>query len=113
MFPFRESVIRPMLATVRPQRVVEIGALRGDTTVELLRALGPDAELHVIDPDPLFDPSDHEARLPGRYVFHRATSHATIPQLPAMDVALIDGDHNWFTVITELRLLDQIGRAHV
>ena len=105
MFPYRDAVIRPLLGATRPQRVLEIGALRGDTTVELLDTLGPGTELHVIDPDPQFDPSEHEARFRGRYVFHRATSHEVIPHLPPVDVALIDGDHNWYTVVNELRLL--------
>lgn len=105
MFPFWEAVIQPLLVAAEPKRVLEIGALRGDTTVALLDHLGPTCELHVVDPDPQFDPAEHEARFAGRYVFHRATSHEAIPTLPPVDVALVDGDHNWFTVITELRML--------
>ena len=29
-----------------------------------------------------------------------------------MDAALTDGDHNWYTVINELRLLREVARAH-
>ena len=39
---------------------------------EIIEALGPDSVLHVIDPVPGFDPSEHERDLPGQYVFHRA-----------------------------------------
>ena len=46
------------------RRVVEIGALRGETTVKMLDDLGPDAELHVIDPVPDFDPAEHERAVP-------------------------------------------------
>ena len=59
--------------------MVEIGALRGETTVRLLELLGPDAELHVIDPVPTSTPSEHERRFPGRYVFHRDISHNVLP----------------------------------
>jgi cephalosporin hydroxylase/glycosyltransferase involved in cell wall biosynthesis len=91
--------------------VVEIGALRGETTELLLDALPRDAQLHVIDPLPQFDPSEHERRFGGRYVFHRDTSHAVLRDLEAVDVAIVDGDHNWFTVYRELDLLRQAARA--
>lgn len=89
---------------------MEIGALRGETTELLLDLLGPAAQLHVIDPRPQFDPAEHERRFPGRYLFHRDTSHAVLPTLEPMDVALIDGDHNWFTVHGELEMLREGSR---
>ena len=64
MFPFWESVIAPVLKAAGAKRIVEIGALRGETTALLLDDLGPDAELHVIDPLPQFDPAEHERALP-------------------------------------------------
>ena len=111
MYPFWKAVIEPALVAARAQRVVEIGALRGETTVHLLELLGPKAELHVIDPVPIFDPSVHEERFPGRYVFHRDVSHNVLPDLEACDAALVDGDHNWFTVLNELRMLRDAARA--
>src|SRR5690606_26010799 len=57
------------------------------------------------DPAPDFDPAEHEARFPGRYVFHRAPSLDVLPTLDGIDAALIDGDHNWYTVFNELRLI--------
>jgi len=105
LFPFWEIAIAPLLRAVQPRRVLEIGALRGETTELLCELLGPGAELHVIDPKPQFDPDAHVERFPGRYIFHRTTSHEALPELPAMDVALIDGDHNWYTVRGELQLL--------
>ncbi|HRW36824.1 MAG TPA: CmcI family methyltransferase [Aquihabitans sp.] len=111
MFPLWEVAIAPVLTASRARRVVEIGALRGENTVQLLDALGPECELHVIDPKPAFDPAEHEARFGGRYVFHEATSHAVLPTLGAVDVALIDGDHNWFTVYHELKMLADAAAA--
>jgi cephalosporin hydroxylase len=105
MFPLWEIAIAPVLTAARARRVVEIGALRGETTIQMLDHLGPECELHVIDPKPAFDPTEHERQFPGRYVFHEATSHAVLPSLGAFDVALIDGDHNWFTVYYELKML--------
>ncbi|MBV9950863.1 MAG: class I SAM-dependent methyltransferase, partial [Acidimicrobiia bacterium] len=111
MFPFWDTVIAPVLDAAGARRIVEIGALRGENTVLMLEHLGPDTELHVIDPLPAFDPAEHEAAFPGQYVFHRDTSHNVLPSLPAMDAALIDGDHNWYTVHRELQMLSEVARA--
>ncbi len=105
MFPFWDIVIAPLLRAAKPWTVVEIGAFRGDTTTRLLNELGPGVELHVVDTDPHFDPSEHAAAFAGRYVFHGEPSLDVLPALPPVDLALIDGDHNWYTVSNELRLL--------
>jgi cephalosporin hydroxylase len=110
MFPFWESVVAPAIAASGAKRIIEIGALRGETTVLMLEALGPDAELHVVDPVPAFDPEEHIKRFPGRYVFHRDLSLNVLPDAEPFDVALIDGDHNWYTVYNELRLLREASR---
>ena len=106
MYPLWNSVIGPIVEAAAARRVVEIGALQGETTVKMLEALGPEAEVHVIDPAPQFDPSEHARRFPGRYHFHRDISHNVLPTLPPVDAALIDGDHNWYTVYNELKMLD-------
>ena len=74
--------MRPVLRAMEAKRIVEIGALRGETTVLMLETLGPDAELHVIDPVPEFDPTEHEQAFPGRYIFHRDVSLDVLRQLP-------------------------------
>ena len=62
MFPLWDVAIAPVLDAAQVKRVVEIGALRGETTVKMLHDLGPDVELHVIDPVPDFDPARARAR---------------------------------------------------
>jgi hypothetical protein len=105
MFPFWDVAIAPIFDAVGARRVVEIGALRGENTVQMLQRMGPDTELHVIDPVPAFDPAEHEKEFPGQYHFHRDLSLNALPELPPMDVALIDGDHNWYTVYHELKAI--------
>ena len=111
MYPFWDIAVAPALKAAKSRRIVEIGALRGETTAFMLADLGADTELHVIDPVPVFDPSEHEEQFPGRYIFHRDLSLNVLPDLPAVDAALIDGDHNWYTVFNELRLLSETARA--
>ena len=110
VFPFWEIAVAPVIRATRARRVVEVGALRGETTEQMLDGLGSEVELHVIDPLPLFDPAEHEQRFPGRYFFHRDISHNVLPGLPPVDVALIDGDHNWYTVFHELEMLSRTAR---
>jgi cephalosporin hydroxylase len=111
MFPFWDPVIAPLVKAAGAQRVLEIGALRGETTARMFDQLGPTSELHVIDPLPQFDPEEHESEFPGRYIFHRDLSLNVLPTLPPMDVALIDGDHNWYTVYHELKAIDATSKA--
>ena len=61
MFPLWDDVIAPVIDAAGARRIVEIGALRGETTARMLKRLGSECELHVIDPVPQFDPSEHEA----------------------------------------------------
>jgi len=111
MFPLWEIALAPILEAASPRRVLEIGALRGDTTRLLLEALGGESELHVIDPEPKFDTDEVERERPGRIVFYRDLSLKVLPVLPPMDAALIDGDHNWYTVYNELACLRRTSRA--
>jgi cephalosporin hydroxylase/GT2 family glycosyltransferase len=105
MYQLWDDVVAPVIDALGADRVIEIGALRGETTTRMLERLGPQCELHVIDPEPQFDPAEHERTFPGRYHFHRGTSHEVLPGLPPADVVLVDGDHNWHTVYHELRML--------
>lgn len=110
MFPFWDEVVAPVLKAAGVRRLVEIGALRGEQTQLILDRLGPEAELHVIDPVPDFDPDEHRRRFGDGYHFHRSLSIDVLGDLPPMDAALIDGDHNWYTVHHELRLLAEVAR---
>lgn len=108
---FWESVIGPLLDELRPQALVEVGAAEGLNTERLLAwCEAHDATLHSIDPAPGFDPEALAARAPGRLTFHREPSLAALERLPTADVVLLDGDHNWYTVLEELRLLARRAR---
>jgi GT2 family glycosyltransferase len=110
MLAFWDDLIEPLLDLLRPERILEIGSDRGTTTRALLDyAEEHGTTVHVIDPRPNFDTAELEREHAGRVVFHRALSLEVLPKLEPVDVALIDGDHNWYTVFNELRLLE--GRA--
>ena len=110
--PFWGGVIAPVLAAVRARRIVEIGADRGHLTARLLAfARRHRAIVHVVDPEPAFDVRAWEHLHRGRLVCHRRPSLDALPELGGCDAVLIDGDHNWYTVLGELRLLDAASRA--
>src|SRR5262249_34702764 len=64
-----------------------------------------DAVLHVIDPAPRFDVAAWQQRFGARFVLHREPSLAALPRIDQIDAVMIDGDHNWYTVISELRVI--------
>ncbi len=104
MFPFWDLAIAPILDAIGARRVVEIGALRGETTIRMLERLGPETPSCTSSTrSPPSTRASTSGTFPGRYVFHRDLSLNVLPDLPPMDAALIDGDHNWYTVYHELQ----------
>lgn len=85
--------------------VVEVGAYAGDLTSFLLDWAAP-ARASVWAIDPL--PQDELVRLseerPELKLF-RATSHEALKDMDRADAYVIDGDHNYYTVSEELRLI--------
>jgi Methyltransferase domain len=107
---FWDTATRPLLAALEPRAVVEIGAARGLHTRLLAEWCRDHASrLRVIDPKPRFDPSEL-ADPAGLVVVDERMSLAALPETGPVDLALLDGDHNWYTVVNELRLLQQTAR---
>jgi len=108
MHRFFDSVIRPLLDVDPPSTMVEVGAEAGQHTSRLLSyALARGAHLHVIDPDPAFQTQPFRHAYGGWSTLHEQASHDVLPSIDSPDVVLLDGDHNWYTVLQELRILDR------
>lgn len=106
MFRFWPTVVEPLLEAARPAVIVEVGAQGGLNTQQLLDfARRHQSIVHVIDPAPTFDVEDVKRRYGPHFVFHAALSLEILGELAPPDAVLIDGDHNWYTVSRELRLL--------
>ena len=106
MHEFWLRFILPILLQVAPRQIMEVGAEFGWNTHRLLdycRETG--ARLHVIDP--VLDPELAMvfAHFKEEYVYVQGKSLDAIPNLPAPDLVLLDGDHNWYTINSELNLL--------
>lgn len=97
----------PCLDAAGAQSVVEIGAFAGDLTRVLVEwAGGSRARIQAIDPSPqdgliALDRERTELELV------RETSLQALPRIELPDAVIIDGDHNYYTVSEELRLIGE------
>ena len=105
---FWDTVVGPILEAARPKSIVEIGTDEGLNTRNLLTyAEGVGAVVHVVDPVPKYDVAEWQERYGPCFVFYRNLSIDAIPSIPGIDLVLVDGDHNWYTVYNELRLIER------
>jgi hypothetical protein len=112
MYGFWELLTRPALEAVGARVVVEVGSEGGRQTRCLLGWCATHhARLHIVEPEPLYDVSELAAAQTECMVFHRTTSLQVLDQLGPVDAVLIDGDHNWFTVYHELKMLEAAHRS--
>jgi hypothetical protein len=85
--------------------VVEVGAYAGDLTRFLLDwALGHEAQVWAIDPSPQPELEQLDAEREDLRLF-RATSLEALAEMERADAYVIDGDHNYYTVSEEIRLV--------
>ena len=111
MWGFWDIAIEPLLTAASPKTIVEIGAESGLHTVRLLEwAAAHRAVVHAIDPQPLFDVEQVQRQFGKAFVLHPTTSLEALPRIKKIDVLLIDGDHNWYSVFQELSLVDGSAR---
>lgn len=103
-----DAIIGPLIEIAHPTSIVEIGSDDGGNTRNLLEyCLRSGARLHVIDPLPKYDVDEWQKRYGEHLVFHRDLSLKALPEIDSMDAVLIDGDHNWYTVFNELKLIEE------
>ena len=109
MQQFWDTVLEPIFDAVQPKIIVEIGSDLGGNTVNLLEVCGQTgAMLHVIDPAPGYDASKWQSEHGDHLVFHKDISLNALSSIENFDVVLIDGDHNWYTVLKELETIERL-----
>ncbi|QDV33057.1 class I SAM-dependent methyltransferase [Tautonia plasticadhaerens] len=108
MYPFWPTLIKPLMMAADPRTIVEVGSEAGKNTSNLLEYCRErDAVLHAIDPAPKFDVGRWQQQHVGRLTVHRGLSLEILPRLSHYDCVFLDGDHNWYTVREELRIIDE------
>jgi hypothetical protein len=105
------EILLPCLDAAGARWVVEVGAFAGDLTRVLVDWAAPaGARVGAIDPAPQSG-LEALARDHPELELIRATSLAALPSIPLPDAVIIDGDHNYFTVSEELRLIGERARG--
>jgi hypothetical protein len=106
LLPFAGIVLR-VLDAVGAKSVAEVGADRGDFTAELLRwAEGSGAKITAIDPEPAAELAELSSRHRELNLI-RESSPEALQDAPLADAIILDGDHNYWTLSEELRLIDE------
>ncbi len=113
MYQFWEPIIKPLLTSLRPSHILEIGCDYGDNTRQLLGFCAQHhAILHAVDPAPSFDPEVLNEQYGDTFVFYKTLSLKAIDRIEKPDAVLIDGDHNWYTVYNELKMIERCCEHH-
>lgn len=100
---FFETVIEPIFELEGIKNIVEIGADKGFNTAKLISYVNKwGGKIYSIDPAPSFDSAKWEQENPDSFVMIKDLSLNTIKNITGAECFLIDGDHNWYTVYSEL-----------
>lgn len=111
MHRFWNPIIQPLAKAISAKAIIEVGCERGLHTRKILDyCLEHEAVLHAIDPLPGFDVDAWKEKYGETFVFYRELSLTALPKIGHADLVLLDGDHNWYTVINELRLIEESAR---
>jgi hypothetical protein len=100
-----QEIMRPVLDAAGAKSIVEVGAFAGDLTRVLVQwAAGAGAKVGAVDPSPqpgLVKLAEENPEVE----LIRETSLEALPHIDLPDAFVIDGDHNYWTVSEELRLI--------
>lgn len=101
------EILIASLDVVSPRSVVEVGAYAGDVTRILLAWTNRSgARLWAIDPFPQESLVRLAEENPNVELV-REPSLDALPHIPPPEAVVVDGDHNYYTVSEELRLIDE------
>jgi methyltransferase family protein len=101
------EIMLPVLDAAGAKSIAEVGAYAGDLTRVLAAwAAGAGARVQAIDPAPQPGLERLAAEHPEVELI-RQTSLEALPALPLPDTIVIDGDHNYYTVSEELRIIGE------
>lgn len=109
MIKLWRRIIQPLFQAAGARTVLEIGAEYGTSTNVLLKYVkGQGGHLHCIDPFPAFEARQFAEQNRDSLTFYEDLSLNVIRRIPRVDVAMVDGDHNWYTVYNELKQLEEV-----
>lgn len=102
----------PIFEKINSKHMVEIGCFRGSNTQKILKFCKENnAKLSAIDPKPLLNTKGLKVLYNESFDFYEDTSINSLPLIKDYDIVLIDGDHNWYTVYNELKIIEKSNAA--
>lgn len=105
---FWHSVIRPIIEKLKVNYIVEIGSGTGVNTRNILEYCKDfNAHLTTIDYNPNFDVNEFKSEYGNEFEIYMELSFNRLPLLKNYEAILIDGDHNWYTVYKELKIIEK------
>lgn len=108
MIALWNTLIKPLVDAADGRNILEIGAESGFSTRALINYVrSVEGNLYCIDPVPGFDAKYLVRESDGHLTFYEDLSLNVLPEIPPVDVAMVDGDHNWYTVFNELKLIEE------
>jgi SAM-dependent methyltransferase len=100
---FADKVTIPLIREGNKKSILEIGSSFGNSIRPILELAAVDVSIV----DPCID-ADLFLEFGSRIRLHKGLSLDILPQLEeSFDCIFIDGDHNWYTVFNELRIIEQ------
>lgn len=102
------KILKPIVSAAQCKEILEIGAEYGTSTKVLLNYVKQvDGHLHCIDPVPGFDASQFQEDNKDCLSFYEDLSLNVLEEIHDVDLAMVDGDHNWYTVYHELKAIEK------
>ena len=109
---FWDTIILPIIEQINAHYIVEIGSESGINTKNILSYCEDhDAHMTAIDPAPIFDVEKLKNEYGNKFEFYEGFSLSILPLLTDYDAVLIDGDHNWYTVYNELKIIEKSSKG--
>lgn len=105
MTNFKE-IFKEVLINIKPKIIVEIGCEYAGSTIQFLEYCKEnESVLYIIDPNPFVDVDKTLINYSGYYKFIKKRSIEALKDIPKADLYIIDGDHNYWTVMNELKII--------
>jgi Methyltransferase domain len=107
MHRFWKNIIKPIFIEENVKSIVEIGCDFGHNTFNILDYCSVyEGRFTAIDPEPSFDYHKLEEENVF-FTFIKDFSLNVLSKVKEYDAVLIDGDHNWYTVFNELKIIEK------
>lgn len=101
-------LMRPIIEKINAHYIVEVGSATGVNTKSILEyCRDHDAHMTAIDPFPAFNVDEYKKEFGDKFEMCSELSLNALPHLNDYDVIMIDGDHNWYTVYHELKVIEK------